>query len=137
MTAQASERLIYKGKEVSITAEPLRTYLQHRKDISFLSPSSDCWRGYYGRWELRNNRLYLIDLKGYTAPFKEVGLSHLFPNEEAVFAKWFSGEIRIPQGRLLEYVHQSHASVYEKDVFLVFEEGVLTRQYETDNAAAN
>ena len=42
-----------------------------------------------------------------------------------MFAHWFSGEIRVPQGRLLEYVHAGYASKYQADLLLQIEKGVL------------
>lgn len=133
MTAQAHERLIFKGDEISMAAEPLNQYLQNRNDIKFTSPSTACWRGYYGQWEIKDNKLFLIELKAYVEEYREVGLNYLFPGQKEVFANWFNGEIRIPQGEMLEYVHMGYASMYESDLFLVFENGILVNQYEVDN----
>lgn len=35
MTKQAGERLLYKGEETSIAAEPLNQYLQNRNDTIY------------------------------------------------------------------------------------------------------
>lgn len=133
MTAQAGERLFYKGEETWMAAEPLNQYLQNRKDIKFISPSTACWRGYYGQWEIKNNKLYIIELKAYLQGYREVGLDYLFPGQNTVFANWFSGKIRIPQGEMLDYVHMGYASLYERDLVLVFENGLLTNEYVVDN----
>lgn len=135
MTAQAGERLIFKGEETWMAAEPLNQFLQNRNDIKFKSPSTACWRGYYGQWEIKEGKLYLIGLKAYIEGYKEVGLNYLFPGNDVVFANWFSGKIRIPQGELLDYVHMGYASLYEKDMILVFEGGVLINEYIVDNEA--
>jgi hypothetical protein len=45
-----------------------------------------------------------------------------------VFAHWFSGRLRIPQGKLLEYVHGGYASTYERDVLLTLKNGVVISQ---------
>ena len=79
MTAQAGERLLYKGEETWMAAEPLNQYLQNRNDIKFVSPSTACWRGYYGQWEIKDRKLYLIELKAYLEGYREVGLDCLFP----------------------------------------------------------
>lgn len=133
MTAQAGERLIFKGEETWMAAEPLNQYLQNRDDIKFVSPSTACWRGYYGQWEIKDNKLYLIELKAYLEGYREVGLDYLFPRQNTVFASWFSGKIRMPQGEMLDYVHMGYASLYEKDLILVFENGLLTDEYVVDN----
>jgi hypothetical protein len=135
MTAQAHERLIFKGNETSMAVEPLNQYLQNRNDIKFISHSTACWRGYYGQWEIKDNKLYLIGLKAYIEGYREVGLNYLFPGQKQVFANWFNGEIRIPQGEMLEYVHMGYASLYDSDLFLVIENGILVNQYEVDNEA--
>ena len=133
MTAQAGERLLYNGKVVIMASEPLNQYLIKRNDISFVSMSTACWRGYHGEWEIKDNKLYLIGLKAYLERFKEVGLDYLFPGHDKVFADWFSGHIRIPQGEMLYYIHMGYASLYERDLFLVFENGILVDQHEIDN----
>lgn len=135
MTAQAGERLFYKGEEIWMAAEPLNEYLKNRSDISFVSPTTACWRGYYGQWEIIDNKLNLIELKAYIEGYREVGLNYLFPDKNKVFANWFSGEIRIPQGEMLDYVHMGYASLYEKDLILVIENGMLVNEYVVDNEA--
>ncbi|NLJ06758.1 MAG: hypothetical protein GX437_03705 [Sphingobacteriales bacterium] len=133
MTAQAGERLLYKGEETWMAAEPLNQYLKKRDDIKFISPSTACWRGYFGKWEIYDNKLYLVGLKAYLEGYREVGLNYLFPGQNKVFADWFSGKIRIPQGELLDYVHMGYASLYERDLILVFENGLLINEFIVDN----
>ena len=133
MTAQAGERLIFKGEETWMAAEPLNQYLQNVNDIKFVSPSTACWRGYYGQWEIKDDKLYIVELKAYLEGYREVGLDYLFPRQNEVFANWFSGEIRMPQGEMLDYVHMGYASLYERDLILVFENGLLTNEYVIDN----
>lgn len=130
MTAQIGERLRYKGKVYEMATEPLEAYLQTRHDIAFIMHSTACWRGYYGKWKISYGKLYLIGLKAYLEGYEEVGLDYLFPNQKEVFANWFTGEIRIPQGALLEYIHIGYASIYERNLFLVFKDGILLDQYE-------
>lgn len=133
MTAQSGERLLYKGEETWMATEPLNQYLQNRNDVKFVSPSTDCWRGYYGQWEIKDNNLFLIGLKAYVEEYREVDINYLFPGENQVFAMWFTGEIRIPQGEMLEYVHMGYASKYERDLILKFNEGVFIEEWINDN----
>ena len=84
MTEQANERLLFKGDEISMASEPLEHYLQNRNDIKFISARTDCWRGYFGRWEIKDSKLYLIGLKAYIEGYREVGLNYLFPNQKEV-----------------------------------------------------
>lgn len=133
MTAQSSEILLFNNEEVRMATEPLRSYLETRKDVKFVRPTTACWRGYYGKWDIRENKLFLISLEAYLERSKAVGMDYLFPGYETVFAEWFSGEIRIPQGEILENVHMGYSSTYEKDLFLEFESGVLINQRTVDN----
>ncbi len=50
-----------------------------------------------------------------------------------VFAEWFSGEIRVPMGEMLEYVHMDYYSVYEKDLFITMENGIVIGQTTKSN----
>lgn len=139
MTAQAMETIMINGEKNSMATEPLADYLASLKERPALfPPSSDCWRGYYGTWEIKDNKLYLIDLECYTANMEErkywkVGLDFIFPNQTEVFADWFSGEIRIPQGDMLNYVHGGYLSTYEADLFIEFKNGQLVGQRTIDN----
>lgn len=84
MTAQVKEILIYKGEGIRMASEPLNQYLVTRNDIKLVRPSTACGRGYYGRWEIRDNKLFLIDLKAYLQGFQEIGLAYLFPEKVSV-----------------------------------------------------
>lgn len=133
MTAQFYETLYYKWEETRMATEPLTPYLLTRDDIKFASICSGCWRWYEGQWEITENKLYLIWLKGDTEDLVPVNLSYLFPGQKKVFANWFSGEIRIPQWDMLKYEHIGYASIFERDVILVFNEGILMEEKVIDN----
>lgn len=141
MTAQAREKLIYNGQEYHLATEPLRPYLEKNK-IEFESPSTACWRGYYGSWSIEDNKLYLTELTAYAKIESnerrifngvEVGLEYLFPNQDKVFAEWFSGELRIPYGEMIRYVHMGYESIYEKELFIKIESGNVVGSSEIDN----
>jgi hypothetical protein len=135
MTAQARDRLLYNGEEFSLSTEPLKPLLDL---IGYKTPtgtvvSSDCWRGYRGKWEIINEELFLIDLKGFPEENKHWTIDALFPNQKKVFAGWFTGEIIIPQGKMLHYEHMGYMSIFEKDLFLEFQKGKLINKREVDN----
>lgn len=134
MTSQIREILYYKGVRTVMASEPLFPYLKSRKDICFNASSTACWRGYLGIWKINDKRLFLIKLKGYIdKDYKEVKLDYIFPDKKEVFADWFSGKIRISKGKLLQYVHMGYSSVFEKDLFLKFKDGVLIDEETIDN----
>jgi hypothetical protein len=132
MTAQFSERLILRGETLALCENPLHHYLESSAStFKFMSTSTACWRGYIGTWAIENDRLYLVRLSGSArtsagGDVKDVTLADLFPDyPDGVFAHWFNGELRCPQGELLKYVHGGYASTYERDLFLEVRRGVL------------
>ncbi len=141
MTAQISEKLIYKGEELSLCDEPLHYYLQTiEKDLKLEAPSTALWRGYVGTWTIEDGRLYLVKLKGFkesTSGTTEIELGDLFPDyPDGVFAHWYTGELRCPMGGLLEYIHGGYASRYEMDLFLKIDKGILLSDRIVNNGHA-
>lgn len=133
MTAQITEKLVYNDEEYNMASLPLEPYLK-RHGFEFYAWCTACWRGYVGSWEVVDNKLYLTEFTGWQpGSDKNVELDYLFPSQEKVFAEWFSGEIRIPHGEMLAYVHMGFASVYEKDLFLKFVNGVMVDSWEIIN----
>jgi len=102
MTAQVAERLIYGGnKEIGLFSNPLSLYLK-QTGISFVSPHTANWRGYVGTWKIIEaegvERLYLVKLSAHKSYEEIVGVSDVFPGFDKVFAHWFTGQLRCPQG---------------------------------------
>lgn len=141
MTAQVSEKLIYKSQQLNLCAEPLFTYLETiRSDLKFVAHSSSNWRGYVGTWCIEDGRLYLAKLNGTVRngdAERTIDLGYLFPDyPDGVFAHWFSGELRCVQGGLLKYVHMGYSSTYEKDLFIHIQNGVVMGDREIVNGVA-
>jgi hypothetical protein len=78
----------------------------------------------------------LREVKTVLTVAADASVSTLFPGQDKVFAEWFTGEIRIPQGKMLEYVHMGYQSLYEKDVYLEFKSGMLVNTYTVENFRA-
>ena len=133
MTRQAGDILKYKGRRRHISTEPLKTYLENRKDAGFVYNSTALVRGYIATWEIKNKRLLLISLIGFIENQKQVDLNFLFPNETEVFASWFSEDIRIPEGKFLKKINLGYASIFEKDHLITFENGILVNEWIRDN----
>ncbi len=130
MTAQSKDILIYNKEELRIACEPLEGYLEKVKlPHELVAPTTACWRGYYSKWAIDNKKLFLIEWQGFILDYQQVGMDYLFPEEEFVFAKWFSGNIIVPMGESLFYVHGGYDSVYEGEMFLEFKDGELVNEY--------
>ena len=92
----------------------------------FKSNCTALWRGYIGTWEVLNDRLYLVDLEGILKDGSAASLETFFPHyPDRVFAHWYSGTIRVPKGKQLEYVHSGYASIFERDLLLDVLQGVV------------
>ena len=132
MTAQIRDKILYKGNQYYLATEPLRPYLE-AMDINYPGTSTGNYRGYVASWEVREDKLYLIELMipGFTPEMDRE--EDLFPGEEKTFAEWYTGKLRIPHGEVLEYVHNAYGSIYEKELFLRFLNGKLIGESEEDN----
>lgn len=155
MTAQRPDKLDYQGKLLSLFTDPLESLSRDRRP-GFVSDNTGDWRGYVALWEIRDGRLYLKDLRGRmcTVPpesgarqakcgkhhkplceIKSVEIREAFPAESGpIFANWYTGTLKVPQGRLLQYVHMGYASQYECYLMIDIAAGtvVQTREVKAD-----
>ncbi len=138
MSDQTPEFLIYEGEKCDMCTEPLDSYFRMTGEKpDFEWPHSGSIRRYEGTWEISDGKLYLNQLSGITKAGETVNLESLFPGfPERVFADWYSGTARLPQGEMLEYIHGGYASIYERDLFIEFDKGVVTQTYIRKNVAA-
>lgn len=141
MTAQTPETLIYRGEKLALCSEPLK----HFPGVSpvktpYYCPSTSLWRGYVGTWAIESDRLYLQSLsraKQVSGQDAYVGIADLFPGfSEGVFAHWYTGVLRCPRGALLKYVHGGYLSVYEEDLFIRVQRGVVVAERIVRNGTA-
>ena len=107
MTAQIAEKLNYEGQQLSMCSEPLGNYFAFTGiNPGFESNCTALRRGYVGTWEIVEGRLYLIGLRGALLEGGDASLATIFPDfPRRDFAHWYSGTIRIPQGKMLKYDH--------------------------------
>ncbi|RTZ96680.1 MAG: hypothetical protein DSY90_09750 [Deltaproteobacteria bacterium] len=131
MTSQVHENLILDGKKTSMAFCPPLPENDARVaelpdgrisggDIFF---STACWRQYIGTWEIRDNKFYLVKLKG----------KYRLKSKTPVLAEWFTGTLRIPRGKILEYVHMGYGSVYEKELHIKIRNGIVIKTRTIDN----
>lgn len=97
-----------------------------RDDDDFLGiilSSTACWRGYLGTWEIKDGRFHLVGLKG----------RFQLRDGDPILADWFSGVLRLPRGKQLRYVHMGFGSVYEQEVHIKIENGIVVATRTIDN----
>jgi hypothetical protein len=139
MTAQFPERIRIDGTQHAMCETPLGTYFTLGGTGPSLAPTSTAlWRGYVGTWEILDGRLYLVDIDARTRDGRPATLVDFFPGfPDRVFAHWYSGTLRIPQGKLLRYIHAGFASRTERDLLIEIADGVVTGQLVRINGKAN
>lgn len=139
-TGQEADRIIYEGKEGPLFSNPLEDYYANgRKRPNFMVKpfvrSSGNWRGYVAAWRIDDGKLYLINIDAWLCAgntersCKPVALRQIFPGrvkDGRVLADWFSGELRIPDGKRLQYVHMGYGSTYERDIVFSIEKGIAS-----------
>lgn len=135
MTAQIHEDLIYNGEELSMAfCPPLPEGHPRIKTLSDeevkamkgggIMFSTVCWRRYIGTWEIKDNRFYLVRLEG----------QYSLDGDEPLFADWFTGVLRIPQGRMVKYVHTGFKTEYEREVHIEIDNGIVTKTQTINNS---
>ena len=137
-TAQMGDLMIINGEKKMIFSNPLDGYIsKHKIEIKNTGVCSACWRGYIATWDVIDGYLYILGLDECTCSpnDKPIPLKKIFPHikGDKVKAIWYSGEIRIPLGKQLEYVHGGYMSKYEKDLFFKFKNGKLIGKRVMDN----
>ena len=162
MTAQETDFILIDGVQHQLLTNPLEAYREmYRRDMVFFQehPNTACWRGYVAEWEIDEGKLFLLKVNGYVSyrgeksgPRSKIDelrgvnfdlfkykvpatLSELFgPVKERVPATWFTGELRVPQGEMSEYIHHAYASRHSGYLIVPVESGVCGEQkYVSDN----
>lgn len=130
-TAQISETLMHNGTEQMMFSTPLESYFDRehpRPDHILHMGSTACWRGYAGKWEIKDGTLWLNALNRCHGK-EEIPLAEIFPGQEGPLkATWFTGSLKIPQGRQTMYVHMGFASQYERWLYIEIEKGRVVRE---------
>ena len=128
MTAQRTDTIIINEDEHIMYGLPLEQYWeQNENKPSLISFTTSLNRGYYAKWLIESNKLFLVDFYGESFfPRKEYFLLDLFPSiPEKIFARWFTGEITIPMGKQVDYFHGGWGASYEYNTTLKFCDGLL------------
>jgi len=143
MTAQIGDRIFIDNNEYTLACEPLSSYLYDNKvEKLFTAVNTACYRGYCAKWEINNGKIYLTDIespsqissrKGNDSDELISAMQKLFPGQSEVFAVWVNGTLKIQSGELLEYIHMGYESVYETNIYLKFENGILIEEKKVDN----
>lgn len=155
-TAQVPDKLILDSKEVLLFENPLDPWLEKnppKPEFCYydIANSSNNWRGYQATWKISGDRLLLLEVaKRRSVPKWRGWLSlrdyeyravpvewYMAGKKLPVFAEWYSGRLRIPQGEMTRYVHMGYGSEYERELLIEIKNGVLVARAEISNAGTN
>lgn len=134
MTAQFGEVLILDGEARRMNfCPPLpigSPHLARTPDEELTGGCTACWRGYVATWEIADDEFYLTEINGPLGdappPWRKI-------TEGRIPATWFSGVLRVPQGKRLQYVHMGFGSTYEEEVHIKVEAGRVVGRRVIDN----
>jgi len=109
---------------------------------------SSNWRGYVAKWLIEGDKLYLSGIDAWVfcgekpktfkdfiqaskkaENWRKAALKDVAPGKMQhgrIFADWYSGELRIPQGKLLLYVQQGYLTKYESETIINVNKGIIT-----------
>lgn len=126
MCQQFPDYIIIDGEKKMLFTNPLDDFWNSANPKPRLTvPSTGELRGYIATWEILSGSLYLIDIK-YTASDGRIGLRGIFPDaDDKVKAIWYTGKLRIPQGKLLKRIRFGYSSIYESDIILEVQAGKI------------
>ena len=112
-----------------LSTEPLESFLESEAPkFRFTPPDTSLMRGYRATWQLdKDDRLMLIDFRGYTLTEAAKGVQYLFPGESRVFANWFTGVLVINVGQVIEYKHRGYESIFENIINISITKGIATK----------
>lgn len=143
-TAQAGDRLIWNGDTLNIFSNPLelrndidslRSKLFGKKENGF---NTGCWRGYIAEWTIIENEIYLTNITSCINNYStKSDLGAVFGAEYEngkVKANWMTGKIIIPKGEIIHEINDAYSSIYETELVLTFDNGILTDQKTYDNS---
>ena len=141
MTAQIPDTISYNQTEYELFSDPLSDYFKkYGYKFNLSAPHTANWRGYTAEWIIDNDVLKLVGFKGHLAARhsdlgSEVGLEMFGLNKgQSLDATWFSGELHLQDGAMLEYIHAGWESIYERELILTIEDGVLKNKSVVDNS---
>ena len=126
MTTQVKERIIIDGERyplINCLSLPEDESIIQIKRKGFIEKSSNCWRGYVGTWEIKDEKLYLIDFSS--------GMYDVLVNLP-ILAEWITGVGQVATGDMIKGSIWDIAR-YESEMHLTFENGLVVKTQNINN----
>ena len=126
MTTQVQERIIIEGERyplINSLSLPEDESIIQIKRKGFIEKSSNCWRGYVGTWEIKDDKLYLID---FSSGMYDVLVNLPIP------ADWITGVGLVATGDMIKGSSWD-ITRYESEIHLTFENGLVVKTQNINN----
>jgi hypothetical protein len=145
-SSQLGDRLINGNDTFELWTQPLESepgFMQLRKTLG--EPPfclSSCSRGYIAQWTICEKGLYMTGIRScciagdtITSTFRKMHPE--IETGKGLKASWFTGALHIPDGKLLKFIsNHGYDALYEKHIFLDFENGIYLKSDTLDNTGS-
>jgi hypothetical protein len=137
-TAQDPDIIIYNGQEYALLCNPMQIYFnqypEKRPQKGLFSSAN--WRGYIATFEVIDEQLFFIDIvilvedtTNMEIPLKwKSVMNEIFPDQAFIKVDWITGQLILPYGEEIEYVHLGYNSTYEHYLLLEIENGNFIKE---------
>lgn len=143
MAAQRPDIIFLNNDKHDLFSNPLEEYwIAKKKRRPAFYTEDDCRRGYVASWLVKDKALYIQKIEArfdryILMIFKktiDATLRSIFGKlkQDLVKATWFSGKLRIPFGKMTEYVHEGYASHFEKELIITVNKGSVIKEVMLD-----
>lgn len=152
-SGQEPDLLFYEGKILPLFSNPLENFYNNEKKRPAFTIAPNTFRstnsrGYVAFWEIIDDSLYLKGVDSWVCgetvlekasektACQKADIKQLFDDryiQNRVFAKWFTGELRMPQGEIIRVLSAGYGSIYERDFIISVRDGKITGKKIIDN----
>ncbi|MCD6048730.1 MAG: hypothetical protein K0Q55_133 [Verrucomicrobia bacterium] len=127
-TNQIIDPIVWKGETFYPMPGPsILGAFPEKEKPQFEVASTSNWKGYEAEWEIKDNTLLLLSLKGRVKG-KHKEITELLPGKKPpIPATWYSGTLILPRGKEIGILKKESRFVHEKETHLTFEKGRLVK----------
>lgn len=135
MTTQIGNRVIFSDQTYYTYSDPFSAYiysLKVKERPSFASLTTANHLGYSAVYEIRGDKLYMINFagdlkveKGKYYSVKTVGIEEMFQGQKEVFVSWFSGGLSMQTEDQAIKEDRNGSTYNEDELYILCENGIV------------
>ena len=128
-TMQFDEKITLNGETWNLVNRPLESFFTKnnpRPKNLFKVSSSALWRGYIGKYLIKDNRLYLDNLLNGdidSTPIKLIEICNTWKSPQ--FCYWYTGELYLRKGKIIGFNKHRYEPICEDQIYLNVIKGVI------------